>query len=132
MSGQQDWWVSGSKPNDVHIVLPASDATSDLEVATDVVFIPAPFDFDLTEVFATVKTAPDGDDIEIDINKAGTSVLASPLIIADGDTSSLGVSQPVTKPVSFTKGQLIAVDIDQIGSSTAGVGLVVVLIGYRR
>lgn len=75
----------------------------------------------LSEIDLFVNTAPSGSAINLDINKNGTSV-ATPSISADS-TSNTGISASV----SFAEGDYITVDIDQVGSSTAGSDLYAVL-----
>ena len=75
----------------------------------------------LTEIDLFVGTAPSGSSINLDINKNGTSV-ATPSIAAD-NTSNTGISANI----SFAEGDYITVDIDQVGSSTAGSDLYAVL-----
>lgn len=82
----------------------------------------------LTEVRAVCKTAPTGQAIIIDINDDGTSIWnsgAERLQIAAGTTS--GSTTTITN-TSVGKGSIITLDIDQIGSGTAGANLTVYLI----
>ena len=75
----------------------------------------------LSEINLFVQTAPSGSAINLDINKNGSSI-ATPSI-ADGQTSNTGISANV----SFAVGDYITVDIDQVGSGTAGSDLYAVL-----
>jgi hypothetical protein len=53
------------------------------------------------------------------------------LTIAIGSTTSVGGTAPVLTDVNLADNAEITVDIDQIGSSTAGTGLKVTFIGYQ-
>ena len=90
---------------------------------------------DLMEAHAEVNTAPVGSTIIIEVSKNGasTQMLTTNITIAAGDTGS----DQTTAPVFATDGSeavatndLIQININQIGSSTAGSGLIVTL-GFR-
>ncbi len=70
---------------------------------------------------ATVKTAPVGADLIFDINDGGTSIWASTqanrVKVADGATSGTQTSFDDT---SIAAGAVVTLDIDQVGSGTAG------------
>ena len=75
-----------------------------------------------------VKTAPVGASIIVDINKAGTSLWATNQAnrptIADGATSGSTTSFDTANSSGNNN---ISIDVDQIGSSTAGANLTVTL-----
>lgn len=76
---------------------------------------------------AHVKTAPVGADLLIDINIDGTTIWstqANRVKCADGATSG---TQTSFNTASITDGQILTVDIDQIGSGTAGAGVTILL-----
>lgn len=75
----------------------------------------------LTGIDLFVDTAPSGSSLNLDINQNGSSI-ATPSIAAD-NTSNTSISANV----SFAAGDYITVDIDQVGSSTAGSNLYAVL-----
>ena len=82
----------------------------------------------LTKVKATVTTAPVGSDLIVDINEAGTSVLSTKLSIDDGEkTSATAATPPVISDSALADDAEITIDIDQVGSGTAGAGLKVTL-----
>lgn len=110
----------------------ASDEGTDLETGTGKLIFRMPFAMTLTEVRASVTTAPTGSTITVDINENGTSVLSTKLTIDAGEkTSETAITQPVISDSSLADDSEIRVDIDQIGSSVAGTGLKVWLIGTR-
>lgn len=114
------------------LAIAASDETSDLTVGTSKVTFRMPYAFTLTAVRASVKTAPTGSTIIVDINEGGTTILSTKLTIDASETTSTTAATPaVISDTALADDAEITIDIDQIGSSTAGVGLKVVLIGYQ-
>ena len=114
------------------ILLACSDETTALTVGTGKVTFRCPFAFYVTEVSASVTTAPVGSTIICDINEAGSTILSTKLSIdASEKTSTSAASAAVISDASIAADAEITVDIDQIGSSTAGAGLKVKLDGYR-
>lgn len=114
------------------IILACSDETSDLTTGTAKVTFRMPYAFTVTDVRANVNTAPTGSTIIVDINESGTTILSTKLSIDAGEeTSESAATPPVISDASLADDAEITIDIDQIGSSTAGKGLKVALIGYR-
>ena len=114
------------------ILLACSDETTALTVGTGKVTFRCPFAFYVTGVSASVTTAPVGSTIICDINEAGSTILSTKLSIdASEKTSTSAASAAVISDASIAADAEITVDIDQIGSSTAGAGLKVKLDGYR-
>ena len=75
----------------------------------------------LSQLDAFVRIAPIGDDIDITINKNGSSVAT--ITIANAATSSVSNSTNV----DFAVGDYITVDITSVGTSTAGSDLQLIL-----
>lgn len=114
------------------IGIACSDETTDLAVADDVATFRMPFAMTLTEVRATVTTAPVGSTIIVDIEESGTTVLSTLLTIdASEKTSETAATPPVISDSALADDAEISINIDQIGSSTAGKGLKIWLIGTR-
>jgi len=116
------------------IMLACSDeSTTDLTVATDVVKFVMPYAMTLTGISASVQTAPVGSTLVVDVNEGGTTIMASNKIVIDaGETSTAtAATAPTLTDTALASGALITVDVDQIGSSTAGKGLKVYLTGYQ-
>lgn len=115
------------------IAIACSDLTTDLAVAATVGYIRMPFAMTLTSVRASVLTAPTDADLIIDIHETGSSIFTTDLLtIDDGDTTSVGSgTTPNITDASLADNALIEVDITQIGSTVAGAGLIVYLIGTR-
>jgi hypothetical protein len=109
-----------------------SDETTDLTMGTAKVTFRMPYAMTLNDVRANVNTAPVGSTIIVDINVGGASVLTTKLSINVNEETSeaVGTTPAViaagTAPASDAE---ITVDIDQVGSGTAGKGLKVWLIG---
>lgn len=114
------------------IALACSDETTALTTGTAKVTVRVPYAFTVTGVFASVTTAPVGSKLIVDINEAGTSILSTKLSIDSGEKSSdTAVDPPVVSDTSIAAYAEITIDIDQIGSSTAGAGLKVWILGVR-
>ena len=123
--------VAANSFNEV-ILLACSDETTDLTTGVGKVTFRCPFAFTITGVSASVSTAPVGSTIICDINEAGTTILSTKLSIdASEKTSTSAASAAVVSDTTIAADAEITVDIDQIGSSTAGKGLKVKLDGYR-
>ena len=113
--------------------IPCSDETgTDLTTGTNKVRFRMPYAFTLTAVRASVNVAPVGSTLTVDINEAGTTILSTKITIdASVTTSVSAATAPVISDNSLADDAIIGIDIDQIGSSTAGQGLKVTLIGYK-
>jgi hypothetical protein len=128
------------KDNDTFSALPTeiqvacSDETTALTAGTNKVTFRMPYTMTLTGVRASVTTAPNGSNLIVDINENGTSILSTKLSI-DGNgnekTSTTATSAAVLSDTSLADDAEITIDIDQIGSTVAGAGLKVTLIGTR-
>lgn len=86
----------------------------------------APCDGEITAVKACVLSAPAGSSAILDVNKGGTTIFTTqanrPTIAAAATTATLAGAPEVTK---FSAGDVFTVDIDQVGSGTAGTGFTV-------
>lgn len=81
----------------------------------------------ITEVYASVKTAPTGASLIIDVNKGGTTIFttqANRPTIAAGATSDTSGTPDVT---SLAKNDKLTIDVDQIGSGDPGEDLTVMV-----
>jgi hypothetical protein len=100
----------------------------DQEVATRLAAIIVPLSLTITEVRALVGTAPVGADLIVDVNKNGTTIFTTQgnrPTIADGNTSDTSGTPDVT---ALAVGDVLSIDVDQIGSGTAGADLSVTVI----
>ena len=112
-------------------IIAASDETTALSTGTAKATFRMPYAFTLTDVRASVGTAPVGSVITVDINDAGSSILSPKITIAAGSKTSVGGTAPVISPPALADDAEITIDIDTVGSSTAGAGLKVTLIGNQ-
>lgn len=114
------------------IIIAVSDETSDLEAGGAVVTFRMPYALTLSEVRASVAAAPAGSAIQVDINEGGSSILSTEITIDAGDkTSEDATTPPVISDSLLADNSEITIDIDAVGSSTAGAGLKIYLIGAR-
>lgn len=125
-------WVITSERLIESFSFACSDESTDLTTGTGVVSYRMPYDFVVTEVRASVNTAPVGATVTVDINADGTSILSTKLTIdASEKTSETAATAAVISDSTLGDDSEITIDIDQVGSSTAGKGLKVTLLGYR-
>jgi hypothetical protein len=128
-------------PNGVHggavggtesFIVAASDETTPITVGTNKVRFRMPYALTLTGVRASVNTAPTGATIIIDINEGGTSVLSTRLSIDTTKfTSTTAASAAVISDAALADDAEIGIDFDQVGSTIAGTGVKVYLIGTK-
>ncbi len=124
--------VGNLRDKSEYIQIACSDLTSDLTTGTNKGYVRIPYAFTLTGVRCSVLTAPTGAVLTVDINKNGTTVLSTKLTIdATEKTSTTATTPAVISVSSFADDDSIEIDIDTIGSTIAGAGLVVTLIGTR-
>lgn len=126
-----EWADAGGAVTESFIIA-ASDETTDLTTGTGKATFRMPYAFTLTAVRASVTTAPVGSVITVDINESGTSVLSTKITIDAGEkTSTTAAVAPVISDSALADDAEITIDIDTVGSSTAGTGLKVTLIGNQ-
>jgi len=118
--------------NTISFVIACSDETSDLVVGDDKSQNRLPFQFELTSISANVNTAPVGSTISIQVQEDGSDILSTPITIDVTETTSATAAvPPVINDSTLAANSIISIDLDQIGSSTAGTGLKINLVGYR-
>jgi len=114
------------------IIIAVGDETSDLTTGTNKVRFRMPYPFTLSEVRANVNTAPTGANIVVDINESGSSILSTKLSIdATESTSTTAATPAVISDAALADDAEMSIDIDQVGSTIAGAGLKVALIGTK-
>lgn len=114
------------------IIIPCSDETTAITTGTAKVTFRMPYAFTLTAVRASVTTAPTGSTIIIDINEGGTTILSTKLSIdASEKTSTTAASAAVISDTALADDAEITIDFDQVGSTIAGAGVKVTLIGHQ-
>jgi hypothetical protein len=114
------------------ICIACSDETTAITTGTAKATFRMPFAMTLTAVRASVTTAPTGSTILIDINESGTTVISTKLMIdASEKTSQTAATPYVISDSALADDAEITIDFDQVGSTVAGAGVKVWLIGTR-
>lgn len=108
-----------------------SDEVSDLAVGTLITFR-MPFGMTLTSLKLSLNTAPTGTKLIVDVRKNGATILST-LISADiSSTTSAGASVPyIISDSNLIDDSIITILTTQVGSTIAGKGLKVTLIGNK-
>ena len=111
----------------------AGDEVTDLEVGTDKLTFHMPYAMTLTEVIAEVVDAATGATLlEVDIHKAGVTVLSTQITLDAGEeTSATATTPPVISVSALAKNDRMTIDIVAVGNTLAGKGLKIWLIGTR-
>jgi archaellum component FlaF (FlaF/FlaG flagellin family) len=113
------------------IVIACSDETTALTTGVAKVTFRMPYAMTLTGVKASVTTAPTGAVLTVDINEGGTTILSTKLTIdATEKTSTTAATPAVISDSALAADAEITIDIDTVGSTIAGAGLKVTLLGY--
>ena len=113
------------------MVIACSDEGTALAVADGLATFRMPFAFTLTAIRASVTTAPTDADIIVDVTQNGASLYTTTLLHIDAlDKTSVGsATTPNLTTTALTDDAEIKINLDQIGSTIAGTGLKVYLIG---
>jgi hypothetical protein len=97
-------------------------------VAAEEIMVIAPCELDIVKIRLAVGSAPTGSDLIIDVNINGTSIFTDPLdrpkIIA-GNTSGAVLD---IIDVSVVEGDVVSIDVDQVGSILPGTNLSIAVI----
>jgi hypothetical protein len=117
----------------VLIQVACSDETTALTTGTAKVTFRAPYAFTLTDVRASVSVCPTGATLlTVDLNDSGTTVLSTKLTFdASEYTTTTAATQRVLSDTAIADDAQITIDIDAVGSTIAGAGLKVTLIGTK-
>jgi hypothetical protein len=114
------------------LIIAASDETTALTTGTAKATFRMPYAFTLTAIRASVTTAPTGSVATIDVNEGGSTILSTKITIdASEKTSTSAATAAVLSDTSLADDAEITIDIDGVGSTVAGAGLKVALIGYK-
>jgi hypothetical protein len=110
-----------------------SDETTALTAATGKVEFQMPYAFTVTDVMMTLTTAGTGGTlVTVDINEGGTTILSTKLTTdASEKTSRTAATAAVISDSSLANNAVMTIDVDAIGSTVAGAGLKVYIIGYQ-
>ena len=124
--------VAGNVAPTLSFIVSLTAEDGDLTVADDLAQIRMPFAFTLTEVRAFVNTAPTGAALTFDIEESGSTILSTLITIDVSEkTSEDAATPPVISDTALADDAIISFNCDQIGSSVAGAGIKLVLIGYQ-
>jgi len=116
------------------IGIAVGDETTVLTTGTGKVEFQMPYAFTLTDIRATVTTAPTTDaGFTVDVNEGGTSLMTTTKITIDATekTSATATTAPVLTDTSLADSAVITVDIDALSSGGTEAGLKIWLIGYQ-
>ena len=115
------------------IGIAVGDETTVLTTGTGKVEFQMPYAFTLTEVRATVTTAPTTNNgFTVDINEGGTSILSTKITIDANEKTSVTATTPaVISDSSLADSGVITVDLDALSSGATETGLKIWLIGYQ-
>jgi len=120
--------ITAIQSEPLYTTIACSDETTDLSVTSGVRTFRMPVHATLTAVRANVNTAPAGSTIIVDIKEAGVSVLGTKLSIdANEKTSVTAASQATITDSDIADDGEVTIDITQVGSSTAGKGLKLII-----
>jgi hypothetical protein len=117
------------------LAIACSDETTALTTGAAKVTFRTPFAFTLTGIRASVTTAPTGADLIVDVNEdtggGPTSIMTTNKLRIDATekTTTTSATLPTLTDTALADDAEITVDIDQVGSTVAGAGLKVYLIG---
>jgi hypothetical protein len=115
------------------IIIAVSDETTALTTGTAKVTFRMPYAFSLSGIKASVTTAPTGADLIVDVNEAGSTLMTTNKLRIDATekTTATAATPPTLTDTALADDAEITIDIDQVGSTVAGAGLKVYLIGRR-
>ena len=137
-SGNTGKYLKTDGTNPSWVGLPAeigtavSDETTALTTGAAKVTFRMPYGMTLTSVRLSANTAPTGAALIVNIKQGGTTIFSTKPQIDISATTSVGSSvTPVISTSALTDNSVITIDIDQIGSTVAGAGLKVWLLGTR-
>jgi hypothetical protein len=120
--------------DDAYVIIACTDETSDIYTGV-VNTLRMPYELDLLDVRASVSDAPIGGDIEIDIRNGGNqSIFTNNLFIDAGVKSSVNSTSHTLNPsfINISDDEELRIQVLSTGTSTAGAGLKISLIGNRK
>ena len=126
-----EWAATSAHKPTQSFITACSDETSDL--ATGILsYWRTPYAFTISEVRASVTTAPTGANITVDILQNGVSILTTNITIdATEKTSETAAIPPVILTSALTDDSEITINLTTIGSTLTGTGLKVTIIGNQ-
>lgn len=124
--------IASIKPTE-SLIIAVGDETTALTTGTAKVTFRMPYAFTVTGIRASVVTAPTGGSLlTVDVNEGGTTIISTKLTFdASEKTTTTAATAAVISDSALADDAEMTVDIDQVGSTIAGAGLKVTLIGNR-
>lgn len=115
------------------LIIAVGDETTAATTGTAKVTFRMPYAFTLTGIRASCTTAPTGSTAILDVNDGGTSIMTTNKLSIDAGetTTQTAATAPTLTDTSLADDAEITIDIDQVGSTVAGAGYKVTLIGYQ-
>lgn len=116
------------------IAIAASDETTALTTGTAKATFRMPYAFTLTDIRASLTTAPTTSGLfTVDVNDGGTSIMSTNKLTIDltEKTTETAATAPVLTDTALANDAEITVDIDAISGGATETGLKVYLIGYQ-
>lgn len=102
--------------------------TNALTVTTGVAGYPVPFNCTVLGVRGYMGTAPAGSAAVFDVNRNGVTIFGTQALRPQAAAGSQTIAETTGMTVtSLTAGDVLTVDIDQVGSTTAGSDLTLVI-----
>jgi len=140
--------LTAAQNGSVEYIYDVGDETTDMTTGENKKIIRIPVDMTLSEVRASVASAPTGSEIIIDVGKVNpsssssssssleviqsTSIFSTKITIDEDDRTSTTASVPaIISDSTIVEDEEFAIHIDQIGSTIAGAGLKLTFIGTR-
>jgi hypothetical protein len=113
------------------IAIAASDETTALTTGTSKATFRMPFAMTLTDIRASLTTAPTGSAFTADVNDGGTSIMTTNKLLIDATekTTATASTAPTLTDTALASDAEITIDIDAVGATIAGAGLKIYLIG---
>ena len=114
-----------------YFLLDIGDETTDITTGTAKKTLRIPLNLEVSTLRASVNTDPTGSSIIVDVNANGTTMMDTDKLEIDVSTSTTtaAATAPVITNAKIFDDQELTVDIDQIGSTIAGKGLKLAVIG---
>jgi hypothetical protein len=120
--------ITDSATNFDYIGVACSGVQDNIIVGNSAGYFRMPYSATLNSVRASVWQAPTGSNIDIQIRKNTGDVLSTKLVIDAGSETSVGSNTtPVISDANFIFDDKVNIDIDQVGSTEPGKGLIVYL-----
>lgn len=116
------------------IAIAASDETTALTTGTAKATFRMPYAFTLTDIRASLTTAPTTSGLfTVDVNDGGTSIMSTNKLTIDltEKTTETAATAPALTDTALANDAEITVDIDAISGGATETGLKVYLIGYQ-